>query len=46
MPLLCGLETGVVTGLRPNARANERVSAAVRQLPLTVSHSIPDGAMA
>ena len=29
MPLLCGLQTGVLMGLRPNARASARVSAAM-----------------
>jgi hypothetical protein len=29
MPLLCGLHTGVLMGLRPSERASARVSAAM-----------------
>src|SRR6218665_1154186 len=39
MPLLCGLQTGVVTGLRPSERAIARVSPAMYALPLSVRNS-------
>ena len=45
MPLLCGLSMGVVRGIRPMSRAKRRVSRAVKQLPLSVSHSIGCGSL-
>jgi hypothetical protein len=45
MPLLCGLVTGVVKGFKPSFLAKFLVSAAVFQLPLSVSHSIVLGGL-
>lgn len=41
--LLCGLHTGVVSGVSPIPLANARVSCAIHPEPLSLNHSIEDG---
>ncbi|RKR31636.1 hypothetical protein B0G82_7846 [Paraburkholderia sp. BL17N1] len=43
-PLLCGLHTGVVSGLRPRSEANARVFSAMWPETSLLSHSISAGA--
>jgi hypothetical protein len=44
-PLLCGLVTGFGTGFKPSSLAKLLVSAAMYQLPLSVSQSIVLGGL-
>jgi len=45
MPLHWGLFTGVVTSFKPRSLAKLLVSAAVKKLPLSVSHLIVLGGL-